>query len=66
MRRPQRRGLSIQTVDVADLAAVADALLADGRGDLAEQIILVMYYCAERRAERDNILPFRNNRCGDG
>jgi hypothetical protein len=60
------RGPSIQSVDVADLAGVADALLADGRSDLAAQIILVMYYCAERQAEVGNVIPFRDHSRGGG
>ena len=47
-------GRDVHAVDVAGLAAVADALMADGRNDLAAQIILVMYYCAERQAQCDN------------
>jgi hypothetical protein len=65
-KRTESRGSSIHAVDVADLAGVADALLADGRSDLAAQVILVMYYCAERQADRGNIVPFRDNKCGAG
>jgi hypothetical protein len=65
-KRADSRGPSIHAVDVADLAGVADALLADGRSDLAAQIIQVMFYCAERQAEGDNIVPFRNNKRGGG
>jgi hypothetical protein len=65
-KRPRRSGPSIHFVDVTELAGVADALLADGRSDLAAQIILVMYYCAERQVDQANIVPFDNARCGGG
>jgi hypothetical protein len=63
-KRADNGGPSIHAVDVADLAGVADALLADGRSDLAAQIIQVMFYCAERQTQGDNIVPFRTNKCG--
>jgi hypothetical protein len=59
-------GPSIHAVDVTNLARVADALLADGRSDLASQVILVMYYCADRQANGDNIVSLRNSRSGGG
>jgi hypothetical protein len=33
--------------------------VADGRSDLAAQIVLVLYYCAERQIDTDNVIPFR-------
>lgn len=52
------------------LAVVADALLADGRRDLAAHIVSVMFYCAERGAAYrdacDNIVPLQHNSFGTG
>jgi hypothetical protein len=52
------RALSINDVNLAALAGVADALSAIGRGDLAAHIVEVMYYCGERRMHHDNIIQF--------
>ena len=60
----QRRAPPIHAVKLADLACVADALLADGRSDLAAQIVLVLYYCAERQIDTDNVVPLRVSSLG--
>lgn len=52
----------IHAVDLAHLAGVADALVVDGRSDLAAYVVQVLYYCADRQVDRDNIVPFRDNK----
>ncbi len=55
---------SIHAVNLRELAGVADALVAEGRSDLAAKMILVMYYCADRQIDTDNVIPFRANKRG--
>jgi hypothetical protein len=48
---------SVQRVDLSTLAGVADALLADGRGELAADVVEVLFYCADRQLGSDNVVP---------
>jgi hypothetical protein len=59
-----RSAPSIHTMDLAELAGLADALVKDGRGDLAAQIVSVLYYCAERQIDADNVIPFQAIKLG--
>jgi hypothetical protein len=64
--RPGARKPSIRDVNVAQLADVADALLADGRGDLAQRLVEVLYYCAERQIDNDNVIALSDRRRSPG
>ena len=52
-RVPQVRGINL-----AALATVANALAASGRDDLAANIVEILYYCADQRTWRNNVVPF--------
>ena len=65
-KRPRSKKPSIRDVNVALLAGVADALMADGRGDLAQRIIEVLYYCAERQIDNDNIVALPDRKRARG
>ena len=56
-RRP-----SIRDVNVTQLAGVADALFADGRGDLARRVVEVLFYCAERQIDNDNVITLSDRK----
>jgi hypothetical protein len=58
MKTSRSRKPSIQKVNLAELAGVVDALLADGRDDLAVRLVDVVYYCAERQINTDNVIAF--------
>jgi len=64
MRGAVLERLSIHGVSLAELARIAEALCADGRHDLAGDIIHILYYCAERQTSRSNVVTFPGLKVG--